>query len=363
MQSVMHSVIPRRAAAAGVLAALAAGLFVVSGAGLRPAQSGTAGLQSLPLTAREPIAAALGAVDRAYLVRGGAAWNPAQRLRVRFTSAGVAVASGSGHAGLSLEAYGREGALARTGTVTPSASANRVTYARGPLREWYANGPLGVEQGFDLASRPQSGSGPLTLAMGVVGDLAPRLVHGALVLSGHGARLRFGELAASDARGRALPARLELRGGRLLIRIDDRGARYPLRIDPLIQQADMTASDGETFDGLGSAVAVSGNVIVAGAPSHAVGGNKGQGAAYVFVEPSGGWANTERPVGRVDRRRRRCPQPVRDRGRGLGHYGGRRREHPRRKPGRGVCVHDAGLGLGGVASRERRANGGRRRTG
>jgi hypothetical protein len=51
------------------------------------------------------------------------------------------------------------------------------------------------------------------------------------------------------------------------------------------QTAELTASDGVTNDFLGFPVAISGNTIVAGAE----GRNSEQGAAYVFVMPSGGW--------------------------------------------------------------------------
>jgi len=57
------------------------------------------------------------------------------------------------------------------------------------------------------------------------------------------------------------------------------------------QTAELTASDGQTFDQLGTAVAMRGNTIVASAPNAAVGSNLNQGAAYVFVEPGGGWIN------------------------------------------------------------------------
>jgi hypothetical protein len=58
------------------------------------------------------------------------------------------------------------------------------------------------------------------------------------------------------------------------------------------QTAELRASDGAAFDGLGGSVAVSGSTIVAGAPGHTVGGNIQQGAVYVFSEPaSGRWQN------------------------------------------------------------------------
>jgi hypothetical protein len=55
------------------------------------------------------------------------------------------------------------------------------------------------------------------------------------------------------------------------------------------QTAKLTASDGVAQDELGSAVAIAGGTIVAGASAHAVGGHSGAGEAYVFSEPVGGW--------------------------------------------------------------------------
>jgi FG-GAP repeat len=54
--------------------------------------------------------------------------------------------------------------------------------------------------------------------------------------------------------------------------------------------AELTASDGVSLDNLGDSVAVSGDTIVAGAPYHTV-TQHFQGAAYVYVKPSGGWSN------------------------------------------------------------------------
>ena len=59
----------------------------------------------------------------------------------------------------------------------------------------------------------------------------------------------YGGLSALDARGRSLPARLELAGRTLLLRVDDAGARYPLTIDPFIQQGDKLTGGGETGNG------------------------------------------------------------------------------------------------------------------
>jgi len=192
---------------------------------------------------------------------------------------------------MALSSYGYASAqVAVAPVVIPHASANRVSYGYGPLREWYANGPLGLEQGFDVARPPRSGSGTLTLSLALSGGLLPRLRNGSLLLSGHGTALRYGGLVASDAHGRALRTWLSLGGGRVLIHVDDRSARYPLRIDPLIQQAELTASEGAKKEQLGYSVAISGNTIVAGAPFRGSGPEAHQGAVYVYTMPTSGWA-------------------------------------------------------------------------
>lgn len=59
----------------------------------------------------------------------------------------------------------------------------------------------------------------------------------------------------------------------------------------LIRGAELTASDGAASDSLGEDVSVSGDTVVAGAPIHKVGANGGQGAAYVFAKPAGAWTD------------------------------------------------------------------------
>jgi hypothetical protein len=57
----------------------------------------------------------------------------------------------------------------------------------------------------------------------------------------------------------------------------------------MTETAKLTASDGRDGDKLGTAVAISGNTVVAGAPANPDVGVHGK--AYVFVKPSSGWAN------------------------------------------------------------------------
>jgi len=54
----------------------------------------------------------------------------------------------------------------------------------------------------------------------------------------------------------------------------------------MTQTATLTASDGEMADGFGASVSLSSDTAVVGSPGHNV-----SGAAYVFIEPEGGWTN------------------------------------------------------------------------
>jgi trimeric autotransporter adhesin len=249
-----------------------------------------AGLLSLPAAAESPISAALGRDEAAYQIHGLVAHNPAQLLVARFARSGVEVTAGSKRFAIALEAFGRTNALLALAPSSPVATADRVTYARGPVREWWANGPLGLEQGFDIARRP-AGSGALTLSLAVSGGA--RLDQGTVLLPGG---LRYAGLRATDARGRNLRAWLQVHNGRVLVRVNDRGARYPLRIDPFVQQAELDPSDGvgcngDCGDQFGYSVATSGTTVVVGAPYHAANSQPYSGAVYVFQMPAAGWAS------------------------------------------------------------------------
>ncbi len=260
-------------------------LSEVLGSGVSSQSPARHTLLSLPVAAQGPISAALGRDESAYHVVGLVGRNPAQRLSARFGRSAVAITAGSTHFDVGFDGFGRAGAVSPLGAISPRASSNRVTYAHGLVTEWWANGPLGLEQGFDVPRRP-AGSGPLTFSLAVSGRA--RLDRNTLLLPGG---LQYAGLHASDARGRILHASLALHGGHLQIRVDDRGAEYPVRVDPYVQQAELTSSDGAAGDEFGGTVAVSGDTAVVGAPGHKVGPNAGQGTVYVFVRPAAGWAH------------------------------------------------------------------------
>jgi hypothetical protein len=243
----------------------------------------------LPLGAQSAVSAALGRDEPGYRVLGLRARNPAQRLDMTFSVAGVSVASGAGRIGLSLAGFGYATALAPVAPAVPHARANRVGYAHSDgVTEWYANGPLGLEQGFDVAKRPRTGSGALTLSLALSGDLHAHLGAGGVILSGHGVALRYDGLIVRDASGRTLRSWLRLQRGRLFIKIADDGASYPLRVDPFIQQGNELTGSGETGDAqFGKSVALSsdGSTALIGGPYD----NSSTGGAWVFTRSGSTW--------------------------------------------------------------------------
>lgn len=60
----------------------------------------------------------------------------------------------------------------------------------------------------------------------------------------------------------------------------------------LTPTAKLIASDGAAGDQFGWSVAIAGDTIIIGAVGDRIGLNNGQGSAYVFVKPGGGWSGT-----------------------------------------------------------------------
>ncbi len=299
---------PRAAIVAAVLAVagtlMAASALTSSRANRVPAPQSS--LAQLPAAARGAVSATLGAELPAYHLLSGphgalSARNPAQRLSARFTRAGAEVRAGA----IVVR-------IAPLAAATPRRTGpSGLAYDDGAVSEWYANGPLGVEQGFTVA-RPAglpNDAHALTLAVALTSNAQIALSRGGRALTlrrGGAAPLSYGDLFARDARGRALPVWLTLRAGALQLHVDTRGAAYPLRIDPLlgyhealvggeeeIDEQKIVEHKGETEEAtvahgeLGYSVALSadGNTALVGAPDDA----HFTGAAWVFVRRGGEW--------------------------------------------------------------------------
>ena len=257
----------------------------------KPSSAGS--LTSLPAVVREAVSRGLGADRRAYRavpVQAGILMKSGGGVEGSFNSLGGSLSVGGDDRNLlqlRLSGVGRGNHIIGLATVLPSHEANKVTYARPGISEWYANGPLGVEQGLSIASRP-AGTGTLALRVGTVpSNVHPRFEGRTLVLNGS---LRFGDLTAQDASGRTVPSHLAVVGRNVEILVNDRSARYPITIDPLAQLALLTSSRYENGGLLGYSIAVSddGSVVAAGAPMR----NGDEGAVYVFTKHQGGWIST-----------------------------------------------------------------------
>jgi hypothetical protein len=254
------------------------------------------GWSRVPVGARGAISAAFGRDDRSYHAEPAGrvlrAANPRHDLSIGFSPEGVRIGDPADPIRLSLRSVGRGEMLSTVAAAEPAARANRVEYCHEELTEWYVNGPFGLEQGFNLESRP-GGSGLLTLSMTIEGDIATTVQseRGVTFARPGGSALAYEGLSAVDSSGRDLPARLEVAGDVVRIRVDDAGARYPIVVDPFIFKAALHPSD--FFESIqlccsfGLAVAVSGNTIVVGAPNHT---SLLPGLAYVFVKPLTGWS-------------------------------------------------------------------------
>ena len=234
--------------------------------------------------------------------------NRAQDLRTRVTAAGIEFtprlpADRPFHLALTLAAFGREGAPRPVLGGTVGADRGRATLAHGraAITEWVENRPEGVEQGFTLAERPHGGgSGTMTIvSLAVAGDLRalsgrdPRQIEFA---DGTGrVRLFYGDLRATDSRGRPVPASFALAHHRIDIRLDDRGVQYPITVDPITTGE--TWSDGGrsgAYGYFGWSVSTAGDVngdgysdVVIGAPFDDHNGGDA-GAVFVYFGSSSG---------------------------------------------------------------------------
>ncbi len=238
--------------------------------------------------------------------------NRRHNLRTYFDPTGVRVhdrtAPGAPRLlGLELRGVGRGKALSVVPPGRVVSDGARVEIRRPGLVEWYLNAREGLEQGFTLSRRP-AGEGPLVLELALAGA-RPRLVGVELRIATQTGRwLAYGALAAQDADGDAVPARLETPAeDRIALVVDDRGARYPLTIDPLLtatadtqlesDQAGNCAILPPTCPFFGGAVAGAGDVngdgyadVIVGAEGYDA-GLTNEGAAFIFLGSASGIAS------------------------------------------------------------------------
>jgi len=148
---------------------------------------------------------------------GRPAWhapNPAAAYDAYVTDAGVSIAAkGESFVSLRLHSLGYGAALQPVASGEISGDKQTIIITRdGGLREWYINGPDGLEQGFTLARAPASCSASQTveLRLRIQGDLRPVLTDNRQTvewINVSGVRvLLLDSLKVRDAAGRVMTA-------------------------------------------------------------------------------------------------------------------------------------------------------------
>ena len=187
---------------------------------------------------------------------------------------------------LRFAGYARGRAVGPVEDAHLTADSNRVEYLYPDgVTEWYVNGPLGLQQGFTFESRPSPlVEGLLEVRMTLSGDVTVEVNEGgaSALLRSRGGRntLRYGGLYAYDAAGVELGTRLEATSSGLSILVEDLGAQYPITIDPFIKKDYLSRSEGVCRKKFGISVSVSGDTVVVGTPDVRWRGMGG--AVYVF---------------------------------------------------------------------------------
>lgn len=268
----------------------------------RPTEFGTHEMSGLPVAAQGVVSAALGADGSAFRAHASAhgfrVSNPAQDMQASFGRGGVQIEAGSLRVGLRFAGIGYGDLPAPVHATAPTAARNRVSFRRDGYTEWYANGPLGLEQGFTIERRPHGAvSQPLKLAIAVSGN-----AHVSLGRNGGAAYLRHGRdllrytgLSVTDANGRGLRSWFAMRVGAIMLEVDAARAAYPLRVDPLVQQGSKLTGTAKVWSGnVGVSVALStnGNTALVGAPR-----DEYSGAAYVFTRSGSTWTEQAKLTG------------------------------------------------------------------
>ncbi len=191
---------------------------------------------------------------------------------------------------LRFSGFGRVGAIRVAPPIRGAieVQANRVRLPRQEgLDEWYLHGPRGLEQGFTLQRPPRHTSkGQLVLALTVRGARPAKRSGKGIHLRVADSRmaLRYTNLVAHDATGQVLPSSMHAVDQQIELHVDDSRAFYPVVVDPLVwQETDkLIATDGNTDDLFGTAVALHNTTAVVGAPKGGDYVATDEGAAYVF---------------------------------------------------------------------------------
>lgn len=189
-------------------------------------------------------------------------------LMIGFAKDSTVVATPEGSVRWRFAGYGRGSRISDHPCARMTARANRLSYHRGAVTEWYVNDKRGLEQGFTIARRLR-GSGPIVVTLSIddgvlVLAAAENTVH---LVRNRQTLLRYGGLKAWDAHGRVLDSVLEVRLSQIRLIVDDANAHYPITIDPWVQSTKLTALDRAAGDYAGYSVAATESTAVVWEPT------------------------------------------------------------------------------------------------
>ncbi len=217
---------------------------------------------------------------------------------------GVVVDDGEAPITLRTEAIGRRGELRMQPSARPGLGDCWPTPPRlvsvactpglerplhGATERW-RNVGAALEQGFTIDASPP-GEGPLVVVI-AVGGAEVALVGAAVHLDTGAGLYTYSGLAAWDARGRMLPARLEVEEAQIHLVVDDAGATWPVTIDPVLATASRTLTQSSAAD-FGISVSLTGDVNSDGYRDLVVGARFGTdlyGEAFGYLGSANGIA-------------------------------------------------------------------------
>lgn len=230
--------------------------------------------------------------------------NYAQELQATFTTKGIELSAKdeARHyaSAWQLESigYGEQQAVVEDGSLKVAEQRVEIVRVEQGVTEWYENKPEGLEHGFTLAKRPSVTDSdkiePLRLKLLIDGELTARTAPDKqtieLIAENGQEVMRYAGLRVWDAAGQEIKATMQAAANKVWLEVADEKAVYPLTIDPtFVQRTKLSASDATYNNLFGESLAMSGNTIIVGASYTDIGGNNGQGAAYVFIRSGTTW--------------------------------------------------------------------------
>jgi len=181
---------------------------------------------------------------------------PMQKLEAYIAPKGAIIRSvsqteGEGDFSINPITVGRSSRMANVPTIgtVSSQDEHSVLLDREIVMEQFSASSDGIRQDFIIAKKPAE-KGDLTLSLFIKGAKAQAAGSGIVITIPAGRKFVYGNLKATDAKGKTLDAKMEAVSGRgLRITVEDAGAIYPVMIDPTITDADWESMNSDPFSG------------------------------------------------------------------------------------------------------------------